>query len=103
MSCLFRHSTHGWLHDTNQIPTVDSSEVGFIVSASFIGKVLCDVHVSLNFLLYLLQTGPKVHLPVVLIQTLKQLLKLGSAAVVPDLFLLMFTVLFTGKEATTRR
>lgn len=76
--------------------TVDSSEVGFIVSSGFVGKVLCDVHVSLHFLLHLLQGGMEVHLPVLLIQALHELLQLRLGAIVPDLFLLVLTVFFTG-------
>lgn len=77
--------------------TIDSSEVGFIVSTGFVGKVLCDVHVSLHFLLHFLQGSMEVHLPVLLVQALHELTQLCLGAVVPDLFLLMLPILLAGE------
>lgn len=82
--------------------TVGCSEVGFIVSTGFVGKVLCDVHVSLDFLLHLLEGCMQVHLPVLLIQELHELLQLSLGAVVPDLFLLMLPILLTRKREKAR-
>lgn len=37
--------------------TIESSEVCFATSASFVGKVLCDGHVSMDFIQHLPQCG----------------------------------------------